>query len=104
MGGHISQKGKELINIYNIDALNDYTISYIKLDIEGAEKDAILGAKNTISRNSPKLAISSYHKPKHLWQLLFLIKKINPTYDVFIRHYSEGIFETDFYYIKNKGR
>lgn len=99
-GGHISDKGKKIINICSIDDLNNNEISFIKLDIEGAEKAALIGAKNTIIRNKPKLAISAYHNANDLWQLYLLVKEFNPNYDVYIRHYSNGIFETDFYFIE----
>ena len=61
--------------------------NYIKMDIEGAEKEAILGAKEIIAENSPTLAICLYHKPQDIWELPLLINSINPNYDMYIRLY-----------------
>ena len=61
--------------------------NYIKMDIEGAEKEAIIGAKNTISTYSPVLAISLYHKPQDLWELPLLINSMNSNYNMFLRIY-----------------
>lgn len=59
--------------------------NYIKMDIEGAERDAILGAKKIIQTYRPALAICIYHKPEDLWELPLLIHSIEPNYDMSIR-------------------
>ena len=61
--------------------------NYIKMDIEGAEKEALLGAKNLLQETSPVLAISLYHKPKDLWELPLLINEINSNYNMYLRIY-----------------
>lgn len=61
--------------------------NYIKMDTEGAEREAILGAREIISKYSPVLAISIYHKPHDVWDLPLLINKINPNYDMYLRIY-----------------
>jgi len=61
--------------------------NYIKMDIEGAEKMAILGAKETIGEYSPVLAICLYHKPHDLWELPLLINKLNSNYNMYLRIY-----------------
>ncbi len=61
--------------------------NYIKLDIEGAEKEAILGMQNIIKEEEPSLAICLYHKPQDLWELPLLINSINPNYDMYLRVY-----------------
>ena len=50
--------------------------NYIKMDIEGAEKDALLGAKQILQKYKPNLAICLYHKPEDLWELPLLINEI----------------------------
>lgn len=70
--------------------------AYIKLDIEGAEIDAINGAKRLINNNSP-FAICVYHKPSDIWEIPLLIQNINPNYQLYLRHYSNNIFETVLY-------
>lgn len=71
--------------------------TFIKLDIEGSEAKAIQGAFNTIKNGSPKLAISIYHRPNDLFEILNLIKSINKNYHFYIRHYSDFLFDTILY-------
>jgi FkbM family methyltransferase len=68
--------------------------TFIKLDIEGTEKEALLGAKKIIKSFKPKLAICIYHKPSDLWEIPLLIKKLNNSYKLYIRHYSREVPET----------
>src|SRR5574344_740893 len=80
-------------------ALNDVVkedIAFIKLDIEGAEIDAIKGATRLFKNGSP-FAICVYHKPSDIWQIPKLIKSINPNYKFYLRHYTTSIFETVLY-------
>lgn len=100
VGGCIDIKGKHKVQIDTIDNINTKSaITFIKLDIEGAELDAIYGAKQTIKKYRPKMAISSYHRAEDLWKLYYEIKSINNEYSVYIRHNSLYIAETDFYYV-----
>lgn len=62
--------------------------TFIKADVEGAEIEVLRGAKEVIKQKHPKLAICVYHKTEHFWQIPELIKKIDPTYKFFLRHYS----------------
>ena len=39
------------------------------MDIEGAELDALNGAKATIRKHLPKLAVCLYHVQEHLWEI-----------------------------------
>ena len=82
-----------------IVALDDYFVSgekvtFIKMDIEGAEMQALQGAYETISENLPKLAICIYHKPQDLWEIPLFIKKNWKQYDIFIRHHTDLLNET----------
>ena len=74
--------------------------SLIKMYIEGAELDAISGAKHLIENGSP-LAISVYHKPSDIWMIPELILSINPCYKFYLRHYSKSIVDTVLYGIIN---
>ena len=58
------------------------------MDIEGAEKKALMGAKTLIRKFKPKLAISVYHKRDDIWEIPKLILSINPEYRFFLRVYS----------------
>jgi len=73
--------------------------TFIKMDIEGAEPDAIIGAQETISRYRPALAICAYHRCEHLWELPKLLNKANPDYRIYLRRYAEECWETVYYAI-----
>jgi len=65
--------------------------TFIKMDIEGAEPLALLGAARTIASHSPILAICAYHQQDHLWRIPALIHKLNPAYRLYLRpHRIEG--------------
>ncbi|WP_298749360.1 FkbM family methyltransferase [uncultured Arcobacter sp.] len=90
-------------NINSIDNLINGKVDYIKLDIEGAEQDAIEGAKETIKKYKPILAICIYHKAEDWYKVPQLVLSIEKDYDVYLRHYMEGIYETVMYFIpKNR--
>ena len=63
-------------------------VDFIKMDIEGSEREALRGAAETIRRFRPKLAISAYHRPDDLWALPALIRDIEPGYKLFFDHYT----------------
>jgi len=73
--------------------------SLIKMDIEGAEPDALLGAARTMARHRPIMAVCAYHKCDHLWSLPQLLKAANPDYEIFLRRYAEDCWETVYYAI-----
>lgn len=96
MSSRIDEKLHNNIAVVSLDQYltGSQGVSFIKMDIEGAEKEAILGAKQVITKYKPKLAISIYHKPEDLWEIPLLIKSINPNYQIYVRHYSSGNLET----------
>ncbi|VAY88256.1 Probable methyltransferase [hydrothermal vent metagenome] len=89
-------------NIDTIDNIINENIDFIKLDIEGAEQDAIDGAKHTILKYKPILAICIYHKAQDWYKIPQKILLINKDYKVYIRHYMEGIYETVMYFIPKR--
>lgn len=75
--------------------------SIIKMDVEGAEREAILGAEKTIKEFSPCLLISLYHRNEDLFALPLMIHEMNPDYKFYIRHelYIPA-WETNLYAVK----
>ena len=71
----------------------------IKMDIEGAETEALKGAKMIIKRDKPVLAISIYHKPEDIIELPELISDIHEGYKFYLRHYSLSWYDTVLYAI-----
>ena len=87
------------VDVSTIDSLipEDEKVTLIKMDIEGSEYEAILGAKRVIQRWKPKLAISLYHLGKDYYRLPLLVKELVPEYKIAIRHHSKKQSETDMY-------
>lgn len=72
----------------------------IKLDVEGAEYNAIMGSRFTIERFKPKLMVSAYHKNEDLFALPLLINSIRSDYKIYLRHHPYiPSWETNFYCI-----
>jgi len=96
----VSTNGHTKATLTDLDGfLNGSVATYIKLNIEGEELDALQGAKKTITQYSPKLAVSAYHRPDHLWKIPLYIKSINPKYRTFLRQHEGGIVETVLYFV-----
>jgi FkbM family methyltransferase len=90
--------GDEKVRVVTLDKmLGDNVPTYIKMDIEGAEPEALWGARKLIKEHSPVLAICAYHTSDHLWEIPLLIHAINPGYKLFFRRYAEGAFEIVWY-------
>lgn len=97
-GSHIAQKGNMLIKgIMLDDVVKDEKVTFIKMDVEGSELNALRGAKNTIVRNKPKLAICIYHKPEDILEIPIYLLELVPEYKFYIRHYSSRMWETVLY-------
>ncbi len=96
---HVQESGGIRIPVVPIDEVVDPAdrVMMIKMDIEGAELEALRGAKQVIRRDKPKMAVSMYHKPEDLTELPLYIKELVPEYRLYIRHYSNYINETVLY-------
>ncbi len=85
------------IEVDSIDQVIKEPVTFIKMDIEGAEYEALSGASKMIMQYKPKLAISVYHKPEDIWKLPLLIHELNQEYIFYLRHYSFSWSETVLY-------
>lgn len=72
-------------------------VTFIKMDVEGAETEALRGAEATIRRYHPTLAISAYHKHSDIFRLLLLAHEFCPSYRFFLRHYGFTLFDMVFF-------
>jgi len=95
----ISDKGDLEIDIRRIDDLVTDVPTFIKMDIEGAELDALEGARRLISTHHPTLAICVYHRPSDLWEVPQKVLSMYDGYSVYLRHYTESIYETVMYFV-----
>ena len=81
-----------LVKVTTLDKLfyeKEIPISYIKIDLEGYDFDALLGAKELIKKNKPKIAVTTYHHYEHAEQIESFLKSIHPTYNIL----KKGIYQ-----------
>ena len=77
----------EIATVKLDDVAGEETIGFIKMDIEGAEYDALHGAKRVIERDKPLLAICVYHKPGDVLAITEYLHRLVPSYQFILRHY-----------------
>jgi FkbM family methyltransferase len=77
------------------DSIND-TVTFIKMDIEGSEFEALRGASRIISTFHPKLAICIYHKMSDIWEIPELLHDLAPSYSFYARLHSEMFLSNPF--------
>ena len=88
---------KQRVAIVRLDEEVDCNIGMIKMDIEGAEFDALHGAEKIISRDKPFLAISVYHRKGDMLSIMEYIDSIVPEYNFWLRHYTATDNDTVLY-------
>lgn len=83
----ISSKGEEIETITVDELCKNKKTTYIKMDVEGAEYEAIKGAANTLKTQKPKLNIALYHRSADIFELPLKIAEINPNYKFHFRRH-----------------
>jgi len=99
-GSAICDDGGISIEVISLDeyfADKPHAPTFIKMDIEGAELEALKGAERIIREHKPKLAICAYHKPEDIYTLPEIIKSYRADYVFYLRHYTDVISETVLY-------
>lgn len=95
---HVGGEGNSAIETVALDEiLAGKPVSFIKMDIEGAELEALKGAAEIIRMNKPKLAVCLYHKPEDIVEIPAYIQSMDMGYRFYLRHYSYSPFETVLY-------
>jgi FkbM family methyltransferase len=104
LGAAISENGDTVIQVTSLDsALINIPINYIKMDIEGAEMDALRGSLELLKRHKPSLAISAYHKPEDLWEIGLWLDGLDLGYKFALRQYGHQCFDTVLYaFVRNE--
>lgn len=102
-----NETGKNTIEVTTIDTVvqADERITFIKMDIEGSELKALQGARQTIERDMPKLAICCYHKKEDIIELFAFMKNCENSeyrYHIYLRQHSNSAYETVLYAIPVK--
>ena len=97
VGSRVSDQGTE-VECRSLDTqLAGCNPTLIKMDIEGAEPEALKGAREIMAHSRPVMAVCAYHKCDHLWLLPQLLKAANPDYRIFLRRYAQDCWETVYY-------
>ena len=98
-GSRISEAGSEVVAMDTLDDTVSEKVSFIKLDLEGAEIAALRGMSRHLTEDHPKLAVAVYHDPSHFRQIPKIILGIRDDYKVYLRHYTESWTETIMFFI-----
>lgn len=69
-------------------------LDFIKMDLESAEIEALIGARDTIKRFHPKLAVCVYHRLSHLYEVGEFIKELDESYQFYLSHKTFGPMNT----------
>lgn len=85
------------VDIVRLDNYIDYHPTLIKMDIEGAELDSLIGATQIIKTQKPKLAICIYHMPFDFYEIPKFLKSLVPEYKFKVRQHEPGFCETVLY-------
>ena len=91
----MENEGEEIVEGVTLDKDLEYNPTLIKMDIEGGETKALLGAKEKIENNTPKLLISVYHGYEDLWKIPRMIEDMNNNYNYYLRYYGTELFPTE---------
>ena len=88
------------VNFNSVDNIVTEEVTFIKMDIEGAELKALEGAKNTVAKYKPKLYVCAYHRNEDMFALPFKIKELYEGYKIYFRqHPYIPAWESNFYAI-----
>ena len=88
------------IKLYSLDSFLSSNYSkgtFLKSDIEGMEMSMMHGAKGTIERNKPKMALSTYHEPDDLFEIIDFVTNLVSEYRLALRHHSPMLMDTTLY-------
>ncbi len=94
----VKESGETIIRVDRLDKIIvDEKVTFIKMDLEGAELEALKGARQIIQKCRPKMAISIYHKQEDLLTIPSLIMEYVDNYKYFIRCYKNEFREVVLY-------
>ncbi len=82
----VASKGNMEIPMVKLDDDIREPITFIKMDIEGSEVEAMKGAERHIREDKPKFAVCSYHNNRHIYEIPKLMREYNPQYKLYMRY------------------
>ena len=102
-GNDFTEEGQNVETCTLDELVYEYAPTFIKINLEGADLDAVRGGERTIREYAPLLAIQGHHRMEHLWEIVETIQNyLKGQYKFYLRNY-KGISEFTFYAIP-KGR
>ena len=84
---HLEKSGLETVEVVAIDEDITEPITFLKMDIEGAEQSALRGCEQHIKEDKPKLALSVYHNFEDIWKLAYMVEEWVPGYHFYLRYH-----------------
>lgn len=91
-----SDDGEDVLAVALDSVLDD--VSFIKMDVEGSEEQALKGAETLIKKCKPKLYVCAYHRNSDAFLLPKLIRSFCPEYKIYYRHHPYiPAWESNFY-------
>ncbi len=84
--------------------MGEQHVDYIKMDIEGAEMDALRGGERLIRRDCPQMLVSAYHKITDMWEVPEFVLGISPNYQMFLGHQPHAPYEPEFLFVPKEER
>ena len=100
-GGSAKDKGESIFSV-TVDELSEKygKFTYLNIDVEGAEKEMLQGAENTLKQHKPKLCMAGYHRSEDIFALVNQINEINGEYKIHLRHHPHiSFWDTNIYCI-----
>ncbi len=92
-------KEAKTISVATVDKLCPHA-TFINMDVEGNEENAIIGAKNTIEKAKPKMLIAAYHRNEDIFAIPKQVLAINGEYKLYLRHFKYlPAWDTNFYFV-----
>ncbi len=87
-GSWISDRGKGILPVTTIDTLfSKRRVTFVKIDVEGAEEKALMGGASVIGRDRPKINMALYHRSSDIFRLPLLLHEICPEYKMYLRQH-----------------
>jgi FkbM family methyltransferase len=77
-----------------VENRNPEKVDFLKMDIEGAELDALYGAQETLKRFRPRLGIALYHQPEDIYRIPEFLMSLDLGYRFYLKHPTAEGFET----------
>ncbi len=97
-GSRVLESGESWIQCVAIDhVVPGFQPTFLNMDIEGAELEALEGARRTICESRPDLAVCVYHAPHHLWEVPLFLAELDLGYRFYLRNYTSFVSETVLY-------